>query len=136
MAFIVFVVLIVLACLGAVAFMLAEKKATHVKENRSQLEELRASGADLSQPHEIEFFFVAPAGAAAQALQADLEAGGFEAETVEDEAPSHYVVIARKRLVPDELALSTLRQEHMKRASQHGGRYDGWEVSLESSDDP
>ena len=130
MSFLIFLGLLVLACVAGSAFMIAEKRAAHRKEDRLLLSELRETGSDLSKPHDVEFFFFAPSSSAAEALKADLESDGFEADSVEDETPPQVVVIARTQLVPDEIALSTMRQAHIKRASKYDARYDGWEASV------
>jgi regulator of RNase E activity RraB len=113
--------LLLAAALPCVAQSVAEQQDAHVIEN------LRAAGADLSKPHDIDFFLMLPNQAQAQAAAADMEQLGYTVVTVEV-SPQHLLweVYATRRMVPQLEAMTAITRTLEALASKYGGYYDGW----------
>jgi hypothetical protein len=92
------------------------------------VEKLRLAGSDPFQPHEVDFFFALPSAAAAESLKSALAAEGYRvdirpAPENEDYPFSLHVAKALRISVP---GMRELSRGFARRASAHGGRYDGW----------
>jgi hypothetical protein len=118
--------LLVLSFTVALIAKIVEERNALKGADRSVLNQLRAAGSDLSQPHCIDFFLFAPTQAAASALGARLETFGFTSTLAKEPVDSTWSVVAVKTIVPTESALAAIRQQLSQEAKALGGVYDGW----------
>ncbi len=127
-----------LLALGALGLylMLSGKR----REGQSQdvdantLSELAEAGSDLTQPHEMEFFFYLPTEQAAQHVAAALRQDGF-AIRLESVDPDHdWLCLGTREMTPVLDELRRLRSRFTKLAESHGGAYDGWGATVVEPD--
>lgn len=109
--------------------------------DRAVLAAMASAGADLSKPaHTIHYLYF-PSLQAADAAAAELRAAGFQpVTTAKAPQPSllkrlfgkpQYSCIAETRAVPYEPAVLATTRQMDAVAGKQGGKYDGWEASIE-----
>lgn len=102
---------------------------------------MRSHGADLSKPaHTIHFLYFRTIDAANAAAD-ELRASGFENLRVHRAptpslwkrlfGPREFSCIAETHAVPDESAVFATSDRLNSLAAKFGGKYDGWEASIE-----
>jgi len=86
---------------------------------------LEESGADLSQPHTINFQFSSDNAQSARAIAEELSGKGFNAEILLPDEGDLFTCKATKELIPELNALRSLTKEFELLAQQQGAIYDG-----------
>lgn len=95
------------------------------------IEQLRIAGSDLSQPHDIDFFFYFPSRAQANAAVSDLVRLGYSiAESAVSSREGEWHVHATRRMVPALGSMSESTRLLEELSAKHGGEYDGWGTSV------
>lgn len=95
---------------------------------------LADAGSDLSQPHEMEFFFYLPTEQAAQSVADTLRREGF-AIRLEAVDPGHdWLCLGSRKMTPALGELRRLRTRFAALAESHGGAYDGWGATVVQPD--
>ena len=90
------------------------------------LERMRADGADLSKPLEIDFHVAAPTQQAGQIVASEEERHGFRTRVVEDEGKPSWTIWCTRDLVPTEPTISQFEALLDDIAKPHGGYIDEW----------
>ena len=94
------------------------------------IEELRASGSDLSKPHAIDFYIYVPSEAAARRVSLALVPDGFSVRTSPAALGAGWLALASKTLLPTTSAMAAVRKRLESVATSEGGEYDGWEAPV------
>lgn len=99
-------------------------------ENGALLREMHEAGIDLSQPLDIDFFFVFKTKRDAEAMAAALAALGEEIETALEHNEIHedWDLCATLNMVPTHSAVTLRELQFGKLAEQNSGQGDGWGV--------
>ena len=126
--FIVLVLVVVIAFAGIL--MLGRRRSPNVQpaidHDAALIEHLRASNADLSKPHEIDFYLYLPTEDVANAVLARAQADGYRGD-VSLSADGHgWLCLLHKDLVPVHATMTEQRRVLTKLAADAGGDYDGW----------
>jgi hypothetical protein len=92
------------------------------------IEQLRKSGSDPFQPHDVDFFFGMPDATSAQSIATQLIAEGFATDIEhKPDNPSHpYSLHAAKALRLAVPQMQELSRRFTALAKERGGSYDGW----------
>lgn len=127
-----------LLALGALGLylMLSGKRREGLSQDvdANTLSELAEAGSDLSQPHEMEFFFYLPTEQAAQAVAETLRQDGFTIR-LESVDPDHdWLCLGSREMTPALAELQRLRTRFTSLAESHGGAYDGWGATVVEPD--
>lgn len=109
--------------------------------DRAVLAAMAAAGANMSKPAHTVHYLYFPSLAAADAAAAELRAAGYDpVNTSKAPQPSllkrlfgkpQFSCIAETRAVPYEPTVLTTSRQMDAVADRHGGKYDGWEASIE-----
>ena len=126
--FIVLVLVVVIAFVGV--FMLGRRRLPNaqpaIDHDAALIEHLRESNADLSKPHEIDFYLYLPTEDVAKAVLARAQADGYRGD-VSLSADGHgWLCLLHKDLVPIHATMTEQRRVLTKLAAEAGGDYDGW----------
>jgi hypothetical protein len=89
-----------------------------------------ASVSDVSRPHSVLHYLYVPDSAAANAIAAELEQGGFRTEERLGADGVSWLVLAHHEIVPTEEQLAVLRRSMENLVAPYGGEYDGWEAEV------
>jgi regulator of RNase E activity RraB len=101
------------------------------QQDAEVIENLRASGSDLSKPHDVDFFFYFASKAHAERAAQELAAASYRGVTLERGPEGRVWQVHTKRMmVPrlDAMSASTRALEAL--AARHGGEYDGWGTAV------
>lgn len=100
---------------------IAEQQDARVIDN------LRQAGADLSKPHDIDFFLMFPRESSAYSAAADIEKLGYSVIAVEAlPGQAQWQIHAKRTMVPKLNAMTAITRGLEALAQFHGGYYDGW----------
>jgi regulator of RNase E activity RraB len=94
--------------------------------NGDVLRRMLADGADLSKPHDIDFFIAAPNEQAGSAIASAAEQQGFSVDLDKDEEAADWTVCCSRSMVPDHAAITQTEQQLDALARPLGGWIDGW----------
>lgn len=99
-------------------------------ENGELLREMHEAGVDLSQPLNIDFFFVFKTKKDAEAMIEALAATGETLETALEKNDIHedWDLCCTINMVPTHAAITLRELQFTKLAEQHNGLEDGWGV--------
>ena len=92
----------------------------------SVLNQLVQAGADLSKPHDPEFFLYLPDKSAAERVAGTLRAEGFQVEVTRAAVGDNWLCLATKTLVLTHEGMTTLRKRFTAIVVEYRGEYDGW----------
>lgn len=92
------------------------------------LKELQNSGADLSLPHTFVHYLYFRAKASAELARRKLLTMEYDAEMRPSADGANWLVLARRKVIPTEEAITTTRGNLSALARQFWGQYDGWEA--------
>ena len=95
-------------------------------ENGDVLRNMLNDGADLSQPHIVDFYIAVPNQKVGTLVAAAAAKLGFDTDLTEDEPGSDWTVCCSKQMVPDHAAITQIEQDLDQLATPLGGRIDGW----------
>lgn len=106
-----------------------------VEGDRLVLEQLRAAGADLSQPREVVHYVHLPSREAAEAFVPMVVNQGFDPQIHEPGPesagdPRPWTVAATSHAIVTEEGVATSRRSFTELAAEYGGSYDGWEAGV------
>lgn len=118
------IVAAVLCLASACAF---AQSSTAEQEDAHAIETLRAAGADLSKPHDVDFFLLFKAQSQAEAAAAEIEKLGYRVAAI-DSSPDgkEWQLHATRQMVPAVDAMISTTRALDALAKKHGGDYDGW----------
>jgi hypothetical protein len=127
-AFIFLVLIVVVAFAGI--FMLGRRRLPKAQpaldHDAALIEHLRASDADLSKPHKIDFYLYLPNEDAANAALARAQAVGYRGDVSISADGNGWLCLLHKDLVPVPATMAEQRRVLTKLAADAGGEYDGW----------
>ena len=107
--------------------LLAQDAAALAQQDASIIESLSAISTDLTQPHQVDFYFTfkaeAPAKAASQAMA---QQGYTEVDLSPSPGDGLWQLQVQRTLVPELKGMNAASQALAAIARQHGGDYDGW----------
>jgi len=93
------------------------------------IDQLRAAGADLSQPRDVRYYLYVPDETGARQVAADVSAAG-RAVSVEPAAVgSDWLVLVSETVVVDLATMQARAAEFGEAVERFGGEYDGWEAA-------
>jgi hypothetical protein len=95
------------------------------------LVQLQQAKADLSKPHEVEFFLYLPTQAAAEQVANQVRKDGFHAEVKPSAKGGDWLCFAIRIMVPTLAELQRIRRDFEKILAPLHGEYDGWGTSVE-----
>ena len=90
------------------------------------IEQLRASDADLSKPHVIDFYLYLPTEDAARAVLERAQRDGYRGDVSISADGNGWLCLLHKDLVPAHATMTQERRRLTKLAVDAGGEYDGW----------
>ena len=126
--FIFLVLLVVVAFAGIL--MLGRRRLPKAQpaldHDAALIEHLRASDADLSKPHAIDFYVYLPTEDAANAVLARAQAAGYRGDVSISADGNGWLCLLHKDLVPAHATMTEQRRVLTKLAVDAGGEYDGW----------
>ena len=99
-------------------------------DEESPVDQLRRAGSDVSQPHVFEFYLYFPKKASAQNAAAHLMSEDYQAKVQRSEYDDQWLLLASRRLTPQEFDLDEHEAKLRQLASLHGGEYDGWQAGV------
>ena len=124
-----FLVLIVITAFAGI-FMLGRRRLPNaqpaVDHDAALIEHLRASNADLSKPHEIDFYLYLPTEDVANAVLTRAHAAGFRGDVSISADGNGWLCLLHKDLIPAHATMTEQRRVLTKLAADAGGEYDGW----------
>jgi hypothetical protein len=97
-------------------------------DNGETLRRMYEGGDDLSKARDIDFLFIFPDRAQAQALVQQTP-DKFKASLSWLEEKSMWQVIAKRRMVPSHFGITGIESVLSKKAEQLGGKHTGWDCS-------
>lgn len=97
-----------------------------VSKDAQIIEKLQDAGKDLSKARNIEFFLYFPKQKDAEKAAHQLKEEGYKIELSKDDFKKMWLVLASKKITPNEATLSSLRQKFETMTSQAGGKYLDW----------
>jgi hypothetical protein len=97
--------------------------------DRDVIEQLRANGADLSQPRHVIVYLYFTTKSDADGAAADLASAGLSGSLASNEAQDSWLVKVEFHAVVSEEAVGELSGRMNAIAQRHHGVYDGWEAS-------
>ena len=103
--------------------------AAEAPSDAQALQQLKASGSDLSKLHRIEYVLRFPIEDDAARAVAQLEALAFMVTRERDDANDRWVVQATKRMYPVQTDLEQLSTKVKTVAAEAQGTYEGWRAS-------
>jgi hypothetical protein len=92
----------------------------------SVLNQLVQAGADLSKPHDPEFFLYLPDKSAAERVAETLRAEGFQSNVTRAAVGDNWLCLATKTMVLTHESMAALRKRFTSIVVEHHGEYDGW----------
>ncbi len=98
------------------------------------LEQLQRFGSDMDRKHEVSFWLYFSDAPSAQQAACRGKSAGLQAEgspPLKDDDDSQWLCLFCCPHIPDESLLDGISNFCMELASELGGKYDGWEASLE-----
>jgi|SRR5579859_5610695 len=95
------------------------------------LVQLEKAGANLSKPHNIEFFLYFPTQAAAEQAANQVRKDGFQAEVGPAAKGNEWLCFVTKRMSPTLVELEKIRHDFEAITSALHGQYDGWGTPVE-----
>lgn len=98
-------------------------------EDLERLEELREQGSKLHLPHPVRAFVAIETEEAARQVGERLQKDGYQC-TLRAAQDGSWVVTAIISMVPTKGALTRLREEAGRVASEYGGSYAGWDAPV------
>lgn len=98
--------------------------------DEAALKMLKDSGADLSQPLNIQFFIAFPSQFTADKAAIRIKKSGFHI-TIVTSKRLDWVVRATKKMVPELSAIRNFRDEFDHITVTFGGKYHGWKAAPE-----
>ena len=87
------------------------------------IQKLQAAGKNLNQKRNIEFFLYFPKQNDAEKVASTLTAEGYMVELSKDDFKKMWLVLATKKITPNETRLKQLRQKFEAMTNQAGGKY-------------
>ena len=125
----IFLVLIVVVAFAGI-LMLGRRRLPKTEpaldHDAALIEHLRASNADLSKPHEIDFYLYLPTEDVANDVLARAQGDGFRGDVSISADGSGWLCLLHKDLVPVHATMTEQRRVLTKLAADAGGEYDGW----------
>lgn len=125
----IFLVLIVIVAFAGI-LMLARRRSPNAQpaldHDAALIAHLRASGADISRPHEIDFYLYLPNEEAASAVLARAQAVGYRGDVSISADGKGWLCLLHKELVPAHATMTEQRRVLTELAADGGGEYDGW----------
>jgi regulator of RNase E activity RraB len=95
------------------------------------LDHLRDRGADLTKPHEVEFYIYFPTQEAAQAASHEITQKGFRVQLLADPSGKRWLCLSLKEFVPDLETIQAYKKKFDDLAKPHGGHCDSWGTQVE-----
>lgn len=93
--------------------------------------QLVENGADLSKPHEPDFFFDVESLETANAIASELDELGYSVEVYEPDTENpQFSVKASRKIVLKLEELNKITSQFEALASRHGASYDGWGAEI------
>jgi len=127
--------LLVLGALGLYLMLSGTRRERRLQDvDANTLSELADAGSDLSQRHEVEFFFYLPTEPAAQSVAETLRGEGFAIRLEAVDPGSDWLCLGSRAMTPELGELHRLRNRFTTLAESHGGAYDGWGATVVEPD--
>ena len=101
----------------------------HLRRNMTLVEKIEELGGDLGDTRTIDFFFYAPTEPDANALSADLRAGGFTNIQVADRGRT-WSVTCEKQGTVQAITAEPFVLQIVQLASKHLAEFDGWGTAV------
>lgn len=95
------------------------------------LEHLKERGADLSIPHEIEFYVYFPIEKSAQEASHAITQEGFRIHLLADPSGNRWLCLSLKEMVPELGTILAYKNKFNDLAKPYGGKCDGWGTQVE-----
>ena len=95
------------------------------------IDQLRAAGADLSQPREVRYYLYVPTEEQAHEVVDRVADGNRGIEVTPAATGTDWLVLITEVAVVDEATLEARRQEFESAVADVGGEYDGWEAAVD-----
>jgi regulator of RNase E activity RraB len=121
--------LLVVALVGGIFSRWQKKEEPDL--DQQVLDQLKKAGADLSKPHNIEFFLYFPTEDLANQAAKDVKGEGCDVKVQLGADKKNWLCFATKRMVPDHDELVRLRKRFNEIAHKRNGEYDGWGTEVE-----
>ena len=122
-----FLIAIIVAIVG---YRYAAKKQQSRTLDGNAIKKLEESGLDITQEHQLEFWFYSDEKSSVMNLVDELENRKFQVHLSETEQDPKFVIRALKSMVPELAELQGLRKEFNCLSKEHRSQYDGWGCSV------